>query len=788
MNRLLVFAVMLGLSFSVVAQEKGNCEDNVPKKGQKKFDKILEGYSIRNSEAVAEVKELTDKFPEYVDLYYFLASHYEKVGLKTPSHKKLHSDLIQKSVDYYKMVTDICPGFAGHLAYFKLGVMYHKVLNDEPTAAKYFKLYLDNEKEPPAEYQQVASKLVDFFYKKDELIKNPVPFDPKLVKGVNSDYDEFLPMLAPDNEYLYLTRRMKFSPKKAGAITNEIEKEFFTKSRKMDVDSFTFGLPLTAPFNDFDGYLDGYVVAGLGGACLTPDNKRMYITVVLRDPADIYGVANAQLYYSDLVNGSWTPLKSIGGHINDENNEPTWEGQPTISSDGKLMIFATARPSSTEINFDDRVINSMDLFMVQLQDNGMWSAPKSLGPVINTKYNEKTPFLHTDSRTLYFASDGHPGMGGYDIFYTKMDDNGIWSEPVNLGYPINDEKDNHGLMVSLDGKFAFMSSGKEKDGKGGLQIINFPLYEGARPEKVVFMKGKLEDLDGNAVVNGKIQIKDEATGEIREALVDEKTGEYVAVLTIKDPKRQELPKAKIKLNFKGEEVEADFGSTVEEVNGEEKIIPPGAKVVTLKEEDYILNKGDQIKKVNGEETIVRKGYEVIDTEEGQEVVLREKTEAAAKQRFVLSATGDNMAFTSKVIEEDPDEIDGVKKVKANDIAIQKIKKGETIRLNDVNFATNSAFLNSTSMSVVDELARFLKAKPNLVIAIYGHTDNVGGSEVNLKLSKERAKEVMDYLIDQGIDASRLSFDGFGQTKPKASNKTVEGRAINRRVEFVIVKL
>jgi outer membrane protein OmpA-like peptidoglycan-associated protein len=560
-------------------------------------------------------------------------------------------------------------------------------------------------------------------------------------------------------------------------------------SKKMTVDSFTYGRIMRGPFNNFEEELDGSFIMGLGGICLTPDNKRMYVTVTLREMkranGEFKGYPNTQLYYSKLENGSWTKLRPVT-EINDENNAPTWEGQPTISNDGRLIIFATARPSSTAFMRGDQEYNSMDLYYIEVDETGRWLGPKNIGPVINTKGNEKTPFLHTDSRTLYFASNGHPGMGGYDIFYTKMDDNGIWSKPVNIGYPINTENDEHGLVVSLDGKFAYMSSGKEGQ-ETGLDLIQFPLYPEARPEKVIFMKGKLEDDQGKAVKNGKIQIRDEATGEVREALVDEETGEYVAVMTVKDPERKELPKEKIKLELNGEIVEADYGSRVEEVNGEDEIIPPGGEVIELDGKDVVVKKGDQVKKIGGKEVLVPKGHEVVD-EGGEQVVVPKKKEEQDKQRFVISATGDDMALNTQVIEADPDDIDGAETVRAEPVRVQKAKKGQSVRLNDVNFATNSSILNSKSMLVIDELKRYLEAKPNMKIAIHGHTDNVGDPKENLQLSKDRAKEVMEYLIYEGIDPSRLTFEGFGETQPKVSNASESGRAINRRVEFVILEL
>ena len=191
----------------------------------------MEGYNPTNSDAVKTVKEILDKFPNFVEGHYFLGNHYEKVGFKTPGHLPIRKKLMDQSLEFYQNVERICPSFSGHLSYYKLGVLYHKEYKQEEKAASYFKKYIDNEKEPPKEYYRVAKELADRYYLKYELIKNPVPYEPQAVKGVNSDKDEFLPMLSPDNEQLYFTRRMKWSPKKAGAINVEEKKEFFVRSK-----------------------------------------------------------------------------------------------------------------------------------------------------------------------------------------------------------------------------------------------------------------------------------------------------------------------------------------------------------------------------------------------------------------------------------------------------------------------------------------------------------------------------------------------------------------------------
>lgn len=806
-NIYFLLLVMFGLT--VVGQSDRNCTDFANKKAEKKFVKLRDlQYPLDKNGTIREMKELADKYPDYPDLIGFIAYHY-RVGSYKAMNPSVRVKVRENAVKWFEKLVQVCPAYQGHLAYYWLGRMNHED-NQDSIAANYFKKYLDNEAEPPREYKEIAQTLADEWFVKKELLANPVEYNPTDVKGVSTVNDEYLPMLSPDNEWIYFTRKRNTPPDLTlppGTPGND-DKEYFTRSKALTVDSFTRGMALREPFNlHMQPLLDvsaNNKLKGLGGACMTPDNKTMYLTGnLLIVPLKGRGYSNTDLLKTEYKNGKWGPLKSVG-ILNNENNEPTWEGQPTISSDGNLMVFASARLSSTARFSGDDETFTLDLFYCTKDASGRWTAPKNMGPLVNTKGQEKTPFLHTDSKTLYFSSDGHPGVGGYDIYYTRMDKNGNWIKPKNIGYPINTEKDEHGLIVSLDGKTAYFTSGNQGQvSTGGLNLVGFPLHKDARPEKVVMMKGTLKDDDGNVVKNGKISVTDKTTGEVHNGLVDKETGEYVVVMPVKDPYRMEVEPEQITMMLNGEEVTADYGSTIATIKGKEVIVPPGGKIVKVNKQEEVLAKDERVAEVNGTEQIIKKSdkvrnidgvdmvvpanHEVIDLGGEAVVMPKEKIKNQKQlQRYVVNASGDQSAFSTAVIEVSPDSIDGAKKLYPGEkIKVPKLQKGKPIRLNDLNFATNSAILNGKSMDILDELVTFLKLKPSMTIEIHGHTDNRGGAATNLTLSKDRAKSVMEFLIQQGIASNRLNYKGFGQTKPKTSNNTEAGRATNRRVEFVI---
>ena len=778
--RIIILFTLALFSFAALAQEEGNCDHKPAKKIKKKYEEALKLYSVgQKTEAATLAKEITELDPQFVAPYFLLGRHYfstvfpENPNLAVKLTNEQEKSFKVKARMYYEESNKVCPQFSGHLASYYLGVMSH-MEKDYSKAAEYLKYYLEYEQEVVDENGRIAKRLYKECKTISDLLKNPVPYDPQLVKGLNTKDDEYVPMLAPDNEQLYFTRQLiGFSdPTKTRGSGND-NKEYFSVATKLSVDSFSSGIPLPFPFNDFNGQLNGEDILGQGAACITPDNKRMYVTVVTKTVLREGIAKNASIYYSDLVEGSWTPLKSIGRNINDEGNNPTWEGQPTISSDGKMIIFASVRETCMSSPTPTGNALSMDLFMIKKGKDGSWSAPKSLGDVINTKGDEKTPFLHTDSHTLYFSSNGHPGLGGTDIFYTRMVDYGNWMNPVNLGSPINTNVADHGFMVSLDGKYGFLSSGVRGGNDGGLQIIHFPLYAQARPESVVLMKGKLTDEKGAVLKDGKVEIKNAKTGQVTEGIVDKHTGEYVAVLSVADPVRNKEENRKVTLTVEGKKVEADFGSHVEKVNGTEKVIVPGAKVDSVQGVQVIIPADHKKVKVDGKEMVVAQTPEEI---------------AAPSGEFVVTAKAEGKAFSSKIVEVNPKEMNGAKIIRGASVTVEPLEVKKPIRLNDIVFANDSYELTRKSKLILDQLNDFLVGNGKIEIAIHGHTDNVGDDAKNLLLSTNRAKACMEYLVSNGIPAKRISSQGFGETKPKAENATEAGRAANRRVEFVILKL
>ena len=340
-------------------------------------------------------------------------------------------------------------------------------------------------------------------------IKSKVrPFAPSPVKGIDTPKDEYLAIITPDNTQALYIRRIPVNQADRVWASSQ-QAEVFTMSLMQPNGEFDKGTFMDDPFNKNPNE---------GAATLTIDNKHLFYTIT-KDGAD---GPNTDIYTADLNDGSWTPIRSIGEKVNDPLY---WDSQPSISGDGNTLYFASNRPGGK---------GGIDIWMTKKGFDGEWGVPINMGAPINTEYDEKSPFIHSDSQTLYFSSNGHPGVGDYDIFYARADATGKWKEPVNLGIPINIAGADVGFFVSTDGTTGFFNSNASIPGQiGGYDVYQFELYVEARPEATVIVKGDLKDEYGNPLTGPtSVEIKNVQTNEKSFGVVDTITGSFAAAIKI----------------------------------------------------------------------------------------------------------------------------------------------------------------------------------------------------------------------------------------------------------------
>lgn len=483
---LVLYASVNGQKFSF---NKTACDPTTTKTALKYFK---QSESAKNSE---DKRELLNKAIAAEPNYY--EAHYE-LGIRYFKTKRF-----AMAKDHLEQVKDICPKYSPY-TYYILGQLYLAEENWKSALTNFQKFMEFEDIDDDEKYNEVKAMLPELQDYVD-LFTKPVPFDPHPVLGVCTAEDEYLGSLSPDNRNFYFIRKKFVQPSSQGGMAKEpYYAELFTVSGK-NTNGFDGGTIMDKPFNDkFNN----------GAAAITADNKHMYFVVCYNNM-----VENCDIWFTEWKNGKWQPLTSMGNTINSN----VWDSQPTISYDGKTLIFSSMRSGGR---------GGADLWMSTRNEKGEWSPPVNLGETINTPEHELTPFIHSDSQTLYFASKGHKGMGGYDLFYSKKDSAGNWMRPKNLGYPINTEYDENSFFVSLDGKKGYYATDR-LNGPGGLDIYSFDLYKEARPEEVVFIEGTVKKED-NTPVGGELEIIDMATNEVTKVNIDSTDGKYVAILSTKN--------------------------------------------------------------------------------------------------------------------------------------------------------------------------------------------------------------------------------------------------------------
>ena len=408
-------------------------------------------------------------------------------------------------------------------------------------------------------------------------VENPVPFRPiNLGPNINTEYDEYLPALTSDYRTLMFTRRV---PRRDGTPrTLDLQEDFY----ESHYDTMELGWGpasrMPEPLNSDDNE---------GAQTLSHDGRVVLFTACGRSGEP----TGCDIYMSVRHAGRWGTPRNLGRPV----NTVYWESFPSLSIDGYTLYFASNRSGG---------YGGTDIWYCTLEE-GRWSEARNLGPEINTPGNETAPYIHFDDQTLYFASDGHPGMGGLDLFRAKRTSDSTWGHVENLGYPINTPADENNLIVAPDGRTAIFSSDRYGDGYGRQDLYSFVMPAPVRPEPITYV----------------------------------------------DP------------------------------------VVQATNLLTL---------------------------------------------------------------------------------------------GDTVTIPGIYFETASATLMERSLAELDKLAEALKRHPNLKIEVGGHTDNVGKDEDNLFLSRKRARAVFEYLIERGVNPDNLTYRGYGETQPVATNDTPEGRARNRR--------
>ena len=474
---------------------------------------------------------------------------------------------------------------------------------------------------------------------------------------VNSEADETVDCLAPDGSMMLFSR--SGHPQNTPPINRS---DIWVTTRSAD-GSWTRPVSVGQPLNNAG---TNYAIA------VTQDLNMLFVNG--RYQPD--GTLKRGLSVSRRTAMGWSQPEpvTINGFVNTSRAMTSH-----IAADGSFMVLSVETPTTRGGN---------DLYLSTRLADGSWSEPVNMGDSVNTLGMEVAPFIAADGSSIYFASDGHRGFGGRDIFVTRRLDSTLtrWSRPKNLGRGINTADHESFFNVSPKGDSAYFSSTSGSLGKSDIFSIAMP--KGAKPEALIAVRGTVIDATTRMPVEADIIYEDLETGTVA---------------------------------------------------GTARSAPSdGSYRVTLKGGVYYGVRAQTA------------GYYPLSSE--------------------LDARG----------LEDYKEID-------RDLELSPIVVNVAIRLNNVFFDSGKWDLRPESYPELDRLTDFMRTNANMEIHIAGHTDDIGKDADNLTLSRKRAEAVRTYVVTRGIGEGRMTFEGYGETKPLSANTTDEGRQRNRRVEFTIVK-
>jgi outer membrane protein OmpA-like peptidoglycan-associated protein/tetratricopeptide (TPR) repeat protein len=452
-------------------------------KAVKAYNQGMESYDYldyQNAEIL--FREAVSSDPKFYEAYMMLGELYTKQKKFTDAAANYFTAVKLDSTSYKPVFFSLA----------NAEIMSGDYLN----ALNHYKTYLRN-KGNSEKNRLLAVKNIKNCEFAIEAMKKPVSFNPVSVgSSINTDEDEYWPSITADGQTLMFTRQIYAGNGPLGSTQEDFYLSFLSDSGWGK--AFNAGEPLNTKNNE-------------GAQTLSSSGNYMYFTACDRPG----GLGSCDIYFSAYNNGRWTIPYNIGAPV----NTSSWESTPSVSADGNMLFFSSSRPGG---------FGGKDLWVSFITDKGKWALPVNLGKTINTEGDEMSPFIHFDGKTLYFASDGRPGMGGFDIYMSRMNDDTTWTQPQNLGYPINTSSDDMGLVIEAGGQKAFFSS--KRDNKNGKDIFYFKVDESVRPDPVSYLKGKVTDKETGKLLKADYELINLSTNRVTVKSTTDEEGNFLVCL------------------------------------------------------------------------------------------------------------------------------------------------------------------------------------------------------------------------------------------------------------------
>lgn len=640
--------------------------------------------------------------------YVLLIGHTDQINAIKHFLKAL--PVANKDYDLYSITDTTCPLDV----HYYLGKSYH-LDEDISTARTYYTNFL-NFADPKSELLAKAHVGLVQCDVADKLIANPkkIKID-NIGSPVNTNYPEYSPVISLDGQAIYFTSRKPWpdgsTEQYRDLIMNEYTEDIYVSYRSKGKEA---GWLEPEKLDFCEGQRNEATIA------VSPDERRVY---VYQD-----NTGGGDIFFSDFQNSTFQQVQPFSVK---EVNSKAWETHITSTTDGQNMYFVSDRPGG---------LGGRDIYRIVKLPDGSWSAPKNLGPSVNTPYDEDAPFIGADNKTLYFSSNGHLSMGGFDIFSSIRDDNNEWSNPINLGYPLNRTGDDVFYTTTIDGRKGYFSSFR-KDGFGEKDI-----YE---------------------IHNDELGVKNIAAlrGIIKTAYNKPFPPDMILTVTCSNcdnntPKTI-YPRLRDGSFFSSLEPCKDYVISYLSDNGKNEFFsePISTSCVLEYDEIYrdLLLDVDQMKFISPDDTIGRT-YEVFSMEFHKH---------------------------DMVVGEDTLQVNI-----GNDLT-------KLLSINPIYFDLDKSNIRKDAAIELDKIVKVMNENPNMVIELGSHTDCRASKAYNANLSAQRAKSSAAYIRKRITNPKRIYGKGYGESKlvndcgcegNVVSDCTEEQHQMNRRTEFIIIKM
>ena len=741
---ILIFATLIG-----AAQKNKDKSEDGSTRVKRLVEQAEEAFYYENYRRALKLFHKLDT----VDTLY--RSYYRyKIGL-CHMNSKIENE---KSIEYMRSsIKYIVNDEEANFIYYNLGKAYH-VNNRFEEAIKAYK---------KAEGYSFDEDFIKEIRRSIEVCKNGLnlmrnPSNARVRNGgleINSPFPDYKPVVSADESTLIFTSRKKGSTGKEKDLTGRYYEDIYISSRD---ELGNWSRP-----EKMDGNINSPLDEASVG--LSADGQELFIYKGRMDGGEIYK--------STRMGDQWGLPVKMGKEINSK----FWEISASMSPDQRTIYFISDRKGS---------LGGRDVY-ISRKEGDEWSEPENLGNVINTKYDEESPYIHPDGKTLYFSSKGHNSIGGFDIYKT-INENGTWSEPENLGFPINSATDDAHFVLIANGKRGFFSSGKT-GGYGEQDVYMVEFNDAIVP--LVLVRGNITSETARAKIT--LTIIADNNQEIINQLYqpDIITGRYLIILS---------PGYKYKLLVQNgtdvpfiTEMDLTDLSEFREIIQNIHLTKDKRIEIKSKRKNLIGNNKEINSNLDYLKILTEKLNESKDSQGNTEELLSKvyditESESASIARdsvpdfvFASNATGviTEINTANGLVKVIQTELTQEKERIIDWIALNdKLGRGKLIHKGITYFNNNEHLLDIKQKEKLNNVYAHYLQTEHKYIKIIGYTDEVGSDIYNLKLSKKRTNSIEKYFIALGVPKEFIIKTAAGELK---GSSDIENK-INRRAEYFIV--